>query len=80
MRDEPLQAKALRSGLVWVNCWLLRDLRTAFGGWSACMWQRRVTPYALVVISCRREAKRSWAGRRSIQPGVLYRGVTCLSA
>jgi aminomuconate-semialdehyde/2-hydroxymuconate-6-semialdehyde dehydrogenase len=25
-------AKALRSGLVWVNCWLLRDLRSAFGG------------------------------------------------
>jgi aminomuconate-semialdehyde/2-hydroxymuconate-6-semialdehyde dehydrogenase len=25
-------AKALRTGLVWVNCWLLRDLRSAFGG------------------------------------------------
>lgn len=23
---------ALRSGIVWVNCWLLRDLRTPFGG------------------------------------------------
>jgi aminomuconate-semialdehyde/2-hydroxymuconate-6-semialdehyde dehydrogenase len=22
----------LQSGLVWVNCWLLRDLRTPFGG------------------------------------------------
>ena len=25
-------AQALKSGIVWVNCWLLRDLRTPFGG------------------------------------------------
>ncbi|MCA6078142.1 aldehyde dehydrogenase [Fulvivirga sedimenti] len=25
-------AHALHSGIVWVNCWLLRDLRTPFGG------------------------------------------------
>ncbi|MBM3399986.1 MAG: aldehyde dehydrogenase [Bacteroidetes bacterium] len=25
-------AEALQSGIVWVNCWLLRDLRTPFGG------------------------------------------------
>ncbi|MFT6826968.1 MAG: aminomuconate-semialdehyde/2-hydroxymuconate-6-semialdehyde dehydrogenase [Roseivirga sp.] len=25
-------ASALKSGIVWVNCWLLRDLRTPFGG------------------------------------------------
>jgi aminomuconate-semialdehyde/2-hydroxymuconate-6-semialdehyde dehydrogenase len=25
-------AEALRSGIVWINCWLLRDLRTPFGG------------------------------------------------
>lgn len=25
-------AAALKSGIVWVNCWLLRDLRTPFGG------------------------------------------------
>ena len=25
-------AAALESGLVWVNCWLLRDLRVPFGG------------------------------------------------
>jgi aminomuconate-semialdehyde/2-hydroxymuconate-6-semialdehyde dehydrogenase len=25
-------AKALKSGITWVNCWFLRDLRTAFGG------------------------------------------------
>ena len=25
-------ASALESGIVWVNCWLLRDLRTPFGG------------------------------------------------
>jgi len=22
----------LKTGIVWVNCWLLRDLRTPFGG------------------------------------------------
>ena len=22
----------LHSGIVWINCWLLRDLRTPFGG------------------------------------------------
>ncbi len=25
-------ASAINSGIVWVNCWLLRDLRTPFGG------------------------------------------------
>ncbi|TNE61067.1 MAG: aldehyde dehydrogenase [Bacteroidetes bacterium] len=25
-------ASALQAGIVWVNCWLLRDLRTPFGG------------------------------------------------
>jgi aminomuconate-semialdehyde/2-hydroxymuconate-6-semialdehyde dehydrogenase len=25
-------AASLRSGIVWINCWLLRDLRTPFGG------------------------------------------------
>jgi len=25
-------AKELRSGIVWVNCWMVRDLRTPFGG------------------------------------------------
>ncbi|SDK78161.1 aminomuconate-semialdehyde/2-hydroxymuconate-6-semialdehyde dehydrogenase [Catalinimonas alkaloidigena] len=25
-------ASALQSGIVWVNCWMLRDLRTPFGG------------------------------------------------
>jgi aminomuconate-semialdehyde/2-hydroxymuconate-6-semialdehyde dehydrogenase len=28
-------ASALHSGIVWVNCWLLRDLRTPFGGVKA---------------------------------------------
>jgi len=30
-RAHKLSAR-LRSGIVWVNCWLLRDLRTPFGG------------------------------------------------
>jgi aminomuconate-semialdehyde/2-hydroxymuconate-6-semialdehyde dehydrogenase len=25
-------AAKLESGIVWVNCWLVRDLRTPFGG------------------------------------------------
>jgi aminomuconate-semialdehyde/2-hydroxymuconate-6-semialdehyde dehydrogenase len=25
-------ARALKNGVVWVNCWLIRDLRTPFGG------------------------------------------------
>ena len=25
-------AALLRSGIVWINCWMLRDLRTPFGG------------------------------------------------
>ena len=25
-------AEKLETGTVWVNCWLLRDLRTPFGG------------------------------------------------
>ena len=25
-------AGALQTGIVWINCWLLRDLRTPFGG------------------------------------------------
>jgi aminomuconate-semialdehyde/2-hydroxymuconate-6-semialdehyde dehydrogenase len=25
-------AAALQSGIVWINCWLVRDLRTPFGG------------------------------------------------
>ena len=25
-------AAKIESGIVWVNCWLLRDLRTPFGG------------------------------------------------
>ena len=25
-------SSGLKSGIVWVNCWLVRDLRTPFGG------------------------------------------------
>ena len=28
----PSRRRQLESGIVWVNCWLLRDLRTPFGG------------------------------------------------
>ncbi len=28
-------AKELNTGIVWINCWLLRDLRTPFGGMKA---------------------------------------------
>jgi aminomuconate-semialdehyde/2-hydroxymuconate-6-semialdehyde dehydrogenase len=25
-------AEQVQSGIIWINCWLLRDLRTPFGG------------------------------------------------
>jgi aminomuconate-semialdehyde/2-hydroxymuconate-6-semialdehyde dehydrogenase len=25
-------ANAIQSGIIWINCWMLRDLRTPFGG------------------------------------------------
>jgi len=25
-------AQELHTGIVWINCWLIRDLRTPFGG------------------------------------------------
>ena len=28
-------ANNLKAGIVWINCWLLRDLRTPFGGVKA---------------------------------------------
>jgi len=28
-------ARSLHAGIVWVNCWMVRDLRTPFGGWKA---------------------------------------------
>jgi aminomuconate-semialdehyde/2-hydroxymuconate-6-semialdehyde dehydrogenase len=28
-------ANNLHTGIVWINCWLLRDLRTPFGGVKA---------------------------------------------
>ncbi|MDI9320345.1 MAG: aldehyde dehydrogenase [Phycisphaerales bacterium] len=28
-------AAAIQSGIIWVNCWLLRDLRTPFGGFKS---------------------------------------------
>jgi aminomuconate-semialdehyde/2-hydroxymuconate-6-semialdehyde dehydrogenase len=27
-------AAKVQSGIIWVNCWLLRDLRTPFGGFK----------------------------------------------
>jgi aminomuconate-semialdehyde/2-hydroxymuconate-6-semialdehyde dehydrogenase len=27
-------AQGLQTGLVWKNCWMVRDLRTPFGGWK----------------------------------------------
>ena len=28
-------AGLLKSGIIWINCWLVRDLRTPFGGMKA---------------------------------------------
>ena len=27
-------AAKIDAGIVWVNCWMIRDLRTPFGGWK----------------------------------------------
>jgi len=27
-------ASRIDSGIVWINCWMVRDLRTPFGGWK----------------------------------------------
>jgi aminomuconate-semialdehyde/2-hydroxymuconate-6-semialdehyde dehydrogenase len=32
LRRAHRMAAALQSGVVWINCWMLRDLRTPFGG------------------------------------------------
>lgn len=31
-------ARAIQSGIVWVNCWMVRDLRTPFGGVKHSGW------------------------------------------
>jgi aminomuconate-semialdehyde/2-hydroxymuconate-6-semialdehyde dehydrogenase len=33
-RAHRVSAK-IESGIIWVNCWLVRDLRTPFGGMKA---------------------------------------------
>lgn len=40
-------AHQIESGIVWVNCWLLRDLRTPFGGMKASGMGREGGEYAL---------------------------------
>jgi aminomuconate-semialdehyde/2-hydroxymuconate-6-semialdehyde dehydrogenase len=30
-----LMADKIDSGIIWINCWLVRDLRTPFGGMKA---------------------------------------------
>ncbi|MFK8011455.1 MAG: aldehyde dehydrogenase [Marinicellaceae bacterium] len=32
LKRAHLMAKNIEAGIVWINCWLLRDLRTPFGG------------------------------------------------
>jgi aminomuconate-semialdehyde/2-hydroxymuconate-6-semialdehyde dehydrogenase len=44
-------AQHLESGIVWVNCWLLRDLRTAFGGVKESGVGREGGEYALKFFS-----------------------------
>jgi len=40
-------SEALHSGIVWVNCWMLRDLRTPFGGVNDSGMGREGGTYAL---------------------------------
>lgn len=32
LKRAHITAHALKAGIVWINCWLVRDLRTPFGG------------------------------------------------
>jgi len=32
LKQAHVVADALDSGIIWVNCWMIRDLRTPFGG------------------------------------------------
>ena len=41
----------LESGIVWVNCWMLRDLRTPFGGVKDSGLGREGGDYALRFFS-----------------------------
>ncbi len=38
---------AVKSGIIWVNCWMLRDLRTPFGGMKSSGMGREGGEYAL---------------------------------
>ena len=44
-------ANALHTGIVWVNCWLLRDLRTPFGGVKESGLGREGGEYAIRFFS-----------------------------
>jgi aminomuconate-semialdehyde/2-hydroxymuconate-6-semialdehyde dehydrogenase len=44
-------AAAIRAGLVWVNCWFARDLRTPFGGMKASGLGREGGRYSLEYFS-----------------------------
>jgi aminomuconate-semialdehyde/2-hydroxymuconate-6-semialdehyde dehydrogenase len=35
-------AQKVNCGIVWINCWLLRDLRTPFGGMKIVVWVEKV--------------------------------------
>ena len=47
LRRAHTVAAGLRAGIVWVNCWMLRDLRTPFGGVGASGVGREGGEYAL---------------------------------
>ncbi len=44
-------ARQLESGIVWINCWMLRDLRTPFGGVKDSGLGREGGDYALKFFS-----------------------------
>jgi aminomuconate-semialdehyde/2-hydroxymuconate-6-semialdehyde dehydrogenase len=44
-------AQQIKTGLVWVNCWFLRDLRTPFGGQKASGIGREGGRYSLEFFS-----------------------------
>ena len=44
-------SKSIEAGVIWVNCWLLRDLRTPFGGMKNSGYGREGGDYAMMFFT-----------------------------
>jgi len=44
-------SRSIEAGVIWVNCWLLRDLRTPFGGMKNSGYGREGGDYAMMFFT-----------------------------